>query len=201
MKKKVIINVGRQFGSGGKKVAEALGQKLGLQVYDNELIQKAAEQSGISPEEFRNSDESRHFLKISSIFSANRFGTYTQSGISGSSLFKIQSDTIRDIASNGSAIFVGRVSDYVLRDMDCLNVFITAPIEIRVARVCERMEISPEKAEKLIRKKDKERKEYYDFYSFGDHWGQAENYDLCIDSSKRGIEGTADFIIRFGDLL
>jgi len=201
MKKNVIINVGRQFGSGGKSVAIALGSKLGLQVYDEELIHKAAEKSGISLDEFRGSDESRSFLNIGSIFSSNRFGTYTQSGINGSALFKIQSDVIRDIAYQGSAIFVGRVSDYVLRDMNCLNVFITAPMENRIERISERMSISPEKAEKLILKKDKERKEYYDFYSFGDNWGQASNYDLCINSSCRGIEGTADYIIEFGNLL
>lgn len=201
MEEHIIINIGRQFGSGGKSVAEALGRKLGLQVYDNELILKAAEKSGISPEVFSRSDESKHFFKLGSIFSSNRFGSYTQSGINDGALFKIQSDAIREIAASGSAIFVGRVSDYVLRDMRCLDVFITAPLEERITRVSSRMNLTRDEAEKLIRRKDKERKSYYDFFSFGDNWGQAANYDLCIDSGIRGIEGTADFIIEFGELL
>lgn len=201
MDKHVIINIGRQFGSGGKSVAEVLERKLGIAVYDNELLAKAAEQSGLSPELFRKSDEHKSVLGLGSVFSSNRFGGFTQSGITDSALFQIQSDTIRSIASKGSAIFVGRASDYVLRDMDCLDVFISAPVEVRALRVSERLGITHDEAVKLIQKKDKGRKEYYDFFTFGDHWGQASNYDLCIDSSILGIEGTADLIISFGKLL
>lgn len=199
MERHVIINVGRQFGSGGKKVAAALGEALGIPVYDNELIAKAAEKSGFSASLFRSSDETKSVLRISSLFGSNRYGSFTSGGISESELFKIQSDTIRDIASKGSAIFVGRVSDYILRDMDCcLDVFVTAPMAERVKRVAERLELSPDKAETLIRKKDKSRKDYYDFFTLGDNWGVAANYDLCVDSSILGIEKTAAFIIEFG---
>ena len=182
-------------------MAEALGSRLGIPVYDNELLLQAARQSGIAPEFFMRSDENKHTFGISSIFSSNRFGNFTQSGISDSALFKIQSDVIRDLASRGDAIFVGRVSDYVLRDRDTLDVFLTSPLEVRISRVTERLGIKPDEAAKLIRKKDRERKDYYDFFSFGDNWGRADNYDLCIDSSIRGCEGTAEFIIAFGDLL
>ena len=201
MDKHIIINIGRQFGSGGKSVAEVLGRRLGIPVYDNELLTKAAEQSGLNPDLFRRSDEHKSVLGIGSVFSSNRFGGFTQSGITDSALFQIQSDAIRSIAEKEDAIFVGRASDYVLRDMDCLDVFICAPLEARVARVSERLGIAAEEASKMILKKDKGRKEYYDFFTFGDHWGQASNYDLCIDSSIHGIEGTADFIIAFGKLL
>ena len=195
-KKHIIINVGRQFGSGGKSIAEALGVKLGIRVYDNELITKAAEHSGFSPELFRKSDESKHTFGLGSIFSSNRYGSFTQNSISESSLFKIQSDAIREIAQKGDAIFVGRASDYVLRDMDCLDVFVCAPLEARKARVCERLGLSPEEAEKLIARKDKERESYYNFFTFS-HWGVASNYDLCVDSSVLGVDGTADFIMEF----
>lgn len=196
MDRHIIISVGRQFGSGGKSVAEALGSKLGVTVYDDELIAKAAEQSGFSPELFRQSDENKHVIGLGSLFSSNRFGSFTQNSIGESSLFKIQSDVIRDIAQKGDAIFVGRTSDYVLRDMDCLDVFICAPLEARKARVAERMGISLTEAQRLIEKKDKRREDYYNFFTFS-HWGVASNYDLCVDSSILGIEGTADLIIDF----
>lgn len=199
MEKRILINVGRQFGSGGKSIALALGEKLGIPVYDNELIEKAAEDSGFSPDLFKKSDERKHLISIGSIFSFNRFGNSTHSsGITESDLFNIQSETIRGIASKGSAIFVGRVSDYVLRDFECLDVFITAPLEDRIVRIMERRGLNREEAGKEIRRHDKARKEYYDFFSFGDNWGVASNYDLCVDSSLLGIEATADYIIEFG---
>ena len=117
--------------------------------------------------------------------------------MSDKGLFEIQCETIRRIAEQGSAIIVGRCSDYILRDMDCtLNVFLTSPLEERVKRICERHGLCEEKAEALILQKDKAREEYYNYYTFG-NWGVASTYDLCIDSSRLGIEGTADFIIDF----
>lgn len=197
MDKHILINVGRQFGSGGKEVAEAIGRKLGITVYDGELLSKAAEDSGFSTALFERSDERKHLFGIGSFFGSNRYGNFTQNSITESSLFKIQSDVIRDIASKGSAIFIGRASDYVLRDMECLDAFVCAPMEFRKQKVSERLNISPEEAEILIAKRDKGRESYYNFYTFG-HWGVASNYDLCVDSSLLGIEGTADFIIEFG---
>jgi len=199
MEKHVIINVGRQFGSGGKSVATALGKKLGIPVYDNELITKAAEQSGFSASLFEKNDEKKSLLNFGGIFTGNRYGGYSSSAIGDDELFKVQSDVIRKIATEGSAIFVGRASDYVLRDMDCcLDVFITAPLEERKKRVSERLAVSLEEAETIILKKDRGRKDFYDFFTFGNNWGVAANYDLCIDSSRLGIEKTAEFIIEFG---
>ena len=112
-------------------------------------------------------------------------------------LFKLQSETIRMIAEQGSAIIVGRCSDYILRDMDCiLNVFLTSPDEVRAKRISEREGIRIEAAEKVIEEKDKKRADYYNYYTFG-NWGVASNYDLCIDSHILGFEGTANFIIDF----
>lgn len=196
MEKKIIITIGRQFGSGGKCVADALGRKLGIPVYDNELIMKAAQDSGFSAEFFVKSDEKRRIFSLSSIF-ANTFQADTENFMSDNELFKMQSETIRKIAEQGSAIIVGRCSDYILRDMDCvLDVFLTSPEEVRAERVAERMDIDLEKAVALIERKDKGRSEYYNYYTFGE-WGVASTYDLCLDSSILGTEGTADFIIDF----
>lgn len=192
----LIINVGRQFGSGGRLVALALGRKLGIPVYDQELIAKAAEQSGFSKELFANSDEKRNLLALSSfIVDVGRFGS-ADNYMSDNQLFVIQSNVIRSLADKGPAIFIGRCSDYILRDRKCLDVFVTATDEVRIKRVAERMNITPEQADSLIRKKDRTRETYYNYYTFG-NWGVASNYDLCVDSSVLGIEGTADMIIDF----
>lgn len=192
----LIINVGRQFGSGGRLVALALGRKLGIPVYDQELIAKAAEQSGFSKELFANSDEKRNLLALSSfIVDVGRFGS-ADNYMSDNQLFVIQSNVIRSLADKGPAIFIGRCSDYILRDRKCLDVFVTATDEVRIKRIAERMNITPEQADSLMRKKDRTRETYYNYYTFGD-WGVASNYDLCVDSSVLGIEGTADMIIDF----
>lgn len=192
----LIINVGRQIGSGGRLVALALGRKLGIPVYDQELIAKAAEQSGFSKELFANSDEKRNLLALSSfIVDVGRFGS-ADNYMSDNQLFVIQSNVIRSLADKGPAIFIGRCSDYILRDRKCLDVFVTATDEVRIKRIAERMNITPEQADSLMRKKDRTRETYYNYYTFG-NWGVASNYDLCVDSSVLGIEGTADMIIDF----
>lgn len=182
-KNHVIINIGRQFGCGGKAIADELSRILGIPAYDGELLTEAAKKSGFRKELFAKSDEKHRFWA---------FGT----GLSDAELFKIQSDTIRDIAQKGSAIFVGRASDYVLRDMDCLDVFISAPLEYRVGRIMKEHNLTEKEAELLVLKKNKEREEYYNFFTFTE-WGVASNYDLCIDSTILGITGTAEFIIEF----
>ena len=192
----IIINIGRQFGSGGKLIALEIGKKLGIEVYDNELISKAAEESGFSKELFERSDERRSMFNLSSFFSSDRF-LGTQNYVGENELFKIQSDVIREIAAKGSAIFVGRCSNYILREMECLDVFISAPMADRVRRVIERTGLSEEDAATRIGRQDRTRETYYNFFTFG-NWGAASDYDLCIDSSILGIEGTADFIIDFG---
>ena len=196
MKKDIIITIGRQFGSGGKCVAEVLGRKLGIPVYDQELIMKAAQESGFSAAFFEQSDEKRRFFSLSSIF-ATAYSSETENYMSDKGLFRIQCETIRNIAAQGPAVIVGRCSDYVLRDMENkLDVFLTSPLEKRAARVAERQGIDYAKAMETVEREDRNREEYYNYYTFG-NWGVASNYDLCIDSDKLGDEGTADMIIEF----
>ena len=199
MKKDIIITIGRQFGCGGKRIAEALGEKLGIPVYDHELIIKAAQESGFSAEFFERSDEKKRFFSLTSIF-AGSYNSDTENYMSDKGLFKIQCETIQSIAEQGPAIIVGRCSDYVLRDRkNTLNVFLTSPLEDRVKRISETEGVTVEKAEEIVEKQDKNREEYYNYYTFG-NWGVASNYDLCIDSSIAGIEGTADIIIQFAKI-
>lgn len=191
-----IINIGRQFGSGGKLIAKRMSDCLGIPAYDNELISKAADESGFSKELFERSDEKRSLFSITSFFGSGRFGS-AQNYVGDNEIFKIQSEVIRDIAAKGSAIFVGRCSNYILRDMECLDVFVTAPLEDRAKRVSERLGISLDEARSRIGRQDRTRQTYYNFFTFGE-WGAATDYDLCIDSSILGIDGTTDFIIDFG---
>ena len=195
MKKDIIITIGRQFGCGGKLIAEALGQKLGIPVYDNELIKKAAQESGFSAAFFERSDEKKRFFSLSAIFQSGY--SSEENYMSDKNLFGIQCETIKMIAEHGPAIIVGRCSDYVLRERgNTLDIFLTSPFEKRVEMVAEREGLTLEKAHAMVEREDKNREEYYNYYTFG-NWGVASNYDLCLDSSIAGIEGTAEIIIEF----
>ena len=192
--KNIIITIGREFGSGGLDVAHELGKRLDIPVYDNELITKAAQDSGVSAEFFAQKDERRSFFSFKAAFSSSSDDYMSESG-----LFTMQCETIRRIAEQGPAVIVGRCSNYVLRDLgNTIDIFLTSPVETRIRRIMERHSLSEEKAEALIQQKDKAREEYYNYYTFG-NWGKASDYDLCIDSSILGIEGTADFIIDFAE--
>lgn len=192
----IIINIGRQFGSGGYLVAKALGEKLGIPVYDKEIIAESARRSGFSQELFARKDEKRNLFGMSG-FIGTGIASFTGNYVNDDSAFRIQGDVIRSIAENGPAIFMGRCADYILRDMNCLDVFITAPDEDRIGRISGRLGISADEAESMMSREDSRRETYYNYFTFG-HWGVASNYDLCIDSSILGIEGTADMIIGFG---
>ncbi len=192
-----LINIGRSFGSGGGYVGQAIGQKLGIPFYDNALISKVAEESGYSKSLFAG-EEKRSLFSVSSFFASNRLNSYMDSGIVNDDvMFNIQSEVIRGIADKGDAVIIGRCADYILRERKCLNVFVCAPEEYRIQRLMKEEKLTEDEAEKLMRKKDRTRETYYNYYTFG-AWGQAANYHLCIDSSVLGIDGTAEYIIDFG---
>ena len=191
-----IINIGRSFGSAGGHIGHAIGKKLGIPFYDNELISKAAEESGYSKGIFDRAEE-KSLFSFSSFFASSRLGYMDGGYVNDNVMFGIQSEVIKSVAQNGDAIFIGRCADYILRDMDCLNVFVTAPEKYRIRSLMESEGISAEEAEKLMRRKDRTRETYYNYYTFG-AWGKASNYHLCVDSSILGIDGTAEMIIDFG---
>ena len=191
-----IINIGRSFGSGGGYVGQAIGRKLGIPVYDNELISKVAEDKGYSKGLFQG-EEKRSLFSVSSFFASGRLSHLDGGYVNDNVLFQIQSEVIRSIAEAGDAVIIGRCADYILRDLKCLDVFVCAPMEFRIKRLVEIEGLTPEDAEALMRRKDRTRETYYNYYTFGS-WGKADNYDLCVDSSILGIDGTADYIIDFG---
>lgn len=202
MEEKYVINIGRQLGSGGKSVGEAIGRRLGIKVYDKQLINLAAEESGMCPEIFEKADEKEsHNLfttligYLRSPFAGNEY--VGSNVLSSDALFKIQSDVIRNIAARESCVFVGRCADYILRNNPrCVNIFISASQADRRERLCRKENLTPEKAEELMDHVDAKRAAYYNYYSCGT-WGMASTYHLCVDSSVLGIEGSVDLILDF----
>ncbi|MEA5006317.1 MAG: cytidylate kinase-like family protein [Rikenellaceae bacterium] len=186
-----IICIGRQLGSGGHEIGERLAAKLGYSFFDKELIKLASMESGLSSDFFEKADEKINTTMFDGIFNMS------DNCLSNEALFKIQSDVIRKLAENGSSVFVGRCADYVLKDyQEIFTVFITADIEDRVRRVMMHNDLSKNEAISLIEKTDKKRAAYYNFYS-NKIWGRAESYDLCINSSVMGVEGTVNFLSGF----
>ncbi len=199
---KFVINIGRQLGSGGKIVGEIIARRLGIRLYDKELINLAAEQSGLCPEFFEKADEKESRGVLSTVIGYLRAPFVGDDGgvtnvLSNDALFKIQSDVIREIAARESAVFVGRCADYILRENPrCVNVFITADDADRIGRICRRQEATPEEARAMMERIDARRASYYDYYS-SKTWGVASTYHLCLSTSVLGDEGTADFILEF----
>lgn len=190
-----IISIGREYGAGGRTVAARIGEKLGLPVYDDSLLQEVAKEYGYSPDIFKKVDEKHHLFSLSRLFSTNSWNASNYMG--DNMLFQMQCQAIRDIAAKGPCVIVGRCANYVLRDMDnVVSVFLTSSLDIRVERVMRRKNLDRSEARKIIASKDSKREDFYNCYTLG-HWGRASEYDLCLDSSVLGIDGTADVIISF----
>lgn len=196
--KKIIINVGRQLGSGGRVVAKMLADDFGCGFYDRELLNLAAKESGFREELFEQNDEHKGFFRslfhtLSPHVSETSF---YNNDMSQEGLFKFQSDAIRKAADGGSCVFVGRCADYVLRDYEnVFNIFITADTEYRIKQVMERKGCDEAKARKIISSGDSERASYYNYYT-GKKWGSSESYDLCINTCILGLERTEKYIAQ-----
>ncbi len=197
MGKNYVINIGRQFGSGGRLVGEKVAEKLGFSYYDKELINIASKESGLGKEFFERADEKKQrspFVGLLGLRTNIVVDDFFNNYLSNETLFKIQSDVIVDLAQKGSCVFVGRCADYILRDNPAvLNIFITADLDDRIERVAVRQGIPKDKMDDLLEKTDKNRANYYNYYT-NKKWGAASSYDVCINSSLLGIDGTVDFI-------
>ncbi len=202
MADKYVITLGRQLGSGGREIGQKLSARLGISFYDKELIRIASRESGIKENHFEEADEKKTHSLFGGLPDLRGFLTdevYTNYYLSNEMLFKIQSDVIRNLADLNSSLFVGRCTDYVLKDHPrSLSVFISADMRDRIRRVAKIQEITESKAEDYIRKTDKKRADYYEYFT-GKVWGAASSYDLCINSSVVGIEETISFIQSFAE--
>ena len=197
-----VITIGRELGSGGKAIGEIMAKQLSIPVYDRRLIELAAEENGFDLAVFKQADEtagkglmSQVIHSLSSPFAA--FSSLYNNSISNESLFKVQSDIIIEKAENENCIIVGRCSDYILRNHPRhVSIFVHADYEDRVKFVMERNNLSEADAKELIEHTDAIRSDYHNFYS-ETNWGDSRSYDICVNSSLLGLEGTAKLLTEF----
>ena len=196
----MVITIGRQYGSGGREIGRRLAEELDIAYYDKELLVEASKQSGICEELFENHDEKPTKSFLYSLMT----GVQTHGGSApmyldmplNHRMFLAQFDAIRKLAGEGPCVVVGRCADYVLRDQkNVINVFLKADMEHRRERAIERG-AEPQKAEETVRKNDKDRAAYYNYYATST-WGDVNNYDLCVDTGKLGYDGTVQLIIDY----
>ena len=193
-----VVTIGRQFGSCGKQIGQKLSEKLGIAFYDKELITLASQESGLCKEFFEKADEQNSGSLLHAFAAGFTFGGFQYNDfLSNEKLFQIQSDVIRKLAEEKSCVIVGRCAYYILREKkNCVNIFIHAPLDERIKTVMRRENISEHDASELIRRMDKTRPGYYNYYT-DKEWGVASSYHLSIDSSLLGIDRSVDFIQEF----
>ena len=192
----LIITVGRQFGSGGREIANKIAKHFNIKCYDNELVDLAAEHSGLHKDFVASCDEkavSSFAFSVSNNFYIPANGAH-QVQIKA---YFAQFEVLKKLAESESFVVVGRVADYILRNKENkISIFISANTNDRINRIMEFENISESKAEKMILKADKNRAKYYNFFSQS-KWGDAKTYDICINSSLMGIDKTADVLIKY----
>lgn len=200
-KTKTIITIGRQYGSAGREIGKLIADKLNIKLYDKEMLKIAARESGLCEEIFETHDEkpTNSFL-YSLVMDTYSLG-YSASSFSdmpiNHKVFLSQLDAIKKIADEGPCVLVGRCADYALENYNnVINVFIYADLDARIRRIARIYDLTDAKAKDLILKTDKKRASYYNYYT-NKEWGAAKSYDLCINSSILGVEGTANSIIQY----
>ena len=201
-----IYTIGREFGSGGREVGEKLAAKLGIKLYDKELLQQAAKDSGFCEEIFENHDEKQTNSFLYSLV----MDTYSVSGYSAApfldmplnhKVFLAQFETIKKIAEKESCVIVGRCADYALSDNpNCINVFIHADLDVRIKNVSRNLNITENKARDIINKTDKQRASYYNYYT-SKKWGDSKSYNLSLDAGKLGTDNCVEMILKFRELM
>lgn len=203
-KTNTIITIGREYGSAGREIGYKVADYFGIKLYDKEMLARAAKESGICQELFETHDEK----PTSSFLYSLVMDTYSLGYSAGSyadmpinhKVFLAQFDTIKKIASEGPCILVGRCADYALEDFDnVLSVFIHADMTARIRRIARIYDLTDAKAKERIVKTDKQRASYYNYYS-NKKWSDADSYNICLDSSVLGIDGTAEAIERLVEI-
>ena len=206
MAKKLIITIARQYGSGGREIGEHIAEKLGIPLYDKQIISDAAAKGNLNEEVLKQTDETAtNSLLYTLAMGSNIVGTTMHFGYKmplNDKLFILQSDVIKEYAEAGSCVVIGRCSDYVLRDeSNILRIFIYGDLDHRKARVAERHpELKSSQIIDVINKTDKRRSTYYNFYT-GNKWGKYDNSDIAINSSTLGIMGTANMICEMAKVM
>lgn len=199
MKPHPVIVIGRSFGAGGIAIGRALSIRLGIPVYDKELLKTSAEEFGFKKEIFERTDEKRPSLLRRLV--TQSYGVqenFVAVPCNAENLYEAQSRVIRAIAKQEPCIIIGRTADYILRDFPGLvSIFIHAPLAYRAHRIVERGDASSDiDAIELAKRRDKSRQEYYNYFT-GRQWGLATNYDLTLNASLLTIDGAAQLIADY----
>lgn len=189
-----VITIGRQYGSNGRRIARALAERMGIHFYDKELIRLASERSDIPYEELLKVDEQRanpwRYPVDEKMQMENRFRFYPMNDM----LFDTEKKIIEELAAREDCIIVGRCANRILKGMNsCVSVFVYAPMEVRVQTIMKRASINAKEARSLIRRIDKQREYYYNYFTEGS-WDKMDEYDFCLDSSRVSVEQAAEIL-------
>lgn len=191
------ICISREFGSGGQEIGRRLADDMGFSFHNREMVEAAAKRSQIDMEHLEKEDERKANPWYHRIW--YKSDELNLRGLTANDiLFQVESEYILECAEKGNHIFVGRCADYVLgkAGVPHISIFITAPFRYRVMRIMDREHLYEKDAQALVRKTDKVRKAYYNYYTDGG-WGKPDNYDLCINSSREGVGKTAAVLRAF----
>lgn len=191
-----LIVIGRQTGSGGRRIGKLIAERMGMKYFDKELLKQCAEHYGYSPDIFAMADERRPPIMRS--FLHARYGLGVSSPMNSEELYAAQSEVIRSLAVEGPTVMVGRTADYVMRDHPGLvSIFLHAPAEWRAAKLVERDEAkTEEEALSVVKRSDNTRRDYYNYFT-SRNWGEAVNYDLTIDASSADEETIINVIMAY----
>ncbi|MBQ9980730.1 MAG: cytidylate kinase-like family protein [Oscillospiraceae bacterium] len=198
MNKNTVIVIGRQFGAGGREIGRGVASKLGIPFYDKELLAEAARKSGLSDQFLAAFDEVKTTsLLYSFVMHGQNSGFFNSRDNLGLMAYEAQVAALRNVASRGPCVIVGRGADYILKDeYDVVSIFITGSTDDRINHVMQRDGVSAKEARQKTERMDKNRASYYSELT-GHKWGAAANYDLCVNGWKLGIDKSVELIASF----
>ncbi|MDO4326278.1 MAG: cytidylate kinase-like family protein [bacterium] len=201
MAKKLIITISRQYGSGGGEIGRQLAEDLGIHCYDKNMLEMSSYESGIKESFFHLADEKAGnkllYKIVSNLTPEITTPSFGSDLVSADNLFRFQSTVIRKLAAEESCVIIGRCADYVLEGTEGLvRIFLYADMDARVRRVTAKDIYDPKDVKKNIKRVDRERRDYYRYYT-GRDWQAVDNYDLMMNTTKLGVEGTLDVLKKY----
>ena len=200
MKEHFVITVGREYGSGGRAIAKLVAQKLNVPFYDKELLTLAAQKSGICQEIFEHNDEKTTVSDMLPVTAGTGFGAGVGLGLQmpmNQRVFLAQFEVITNLAKEQSCVIVGRCADYVLRaEKNCYHFFLHAPLEKRMERAVKEYGQEADNIKSTVLKHDKARANYYYHYT-NQKWGDAKLYDMTLDTTRTGVEGSVKMLLHY----
>lgn len=189
--KHFVVAIGREFGAQGCDIAEKLAEKLGVKLYDRQLVEEAAKKLEMDEHTVQKADEvsAKDIEGLKTTYGIGNFYLSTQ-------VLDAQADIIERVAQNESCIIMGRCADYILKDRDdCLKIYIYAPFDVRTKHIAEKYDMSMFSAKRLVRQMDEKRDTYYKYVT-GNRRGEHDGKDAMFDSSIMGVDGTVDMLLE-----